>query len=123
VYTVAARRPNLVRAAELNRRSSVVVVKSGERELGLGNGLDWPTLLKDYQAAVKNFESVSAALTSMLSAPYPLDADFLDLVTAEERLRETVILARMRLINRWRDSVEETNPMQILPPPDHTDAS
>jgi len=80
----------------------------------LGNESDWPALLKDYHAAVKNFESVSAALTAALSARYPLDADFLDLVTAEERLRETVILARMRLINRWRDSLEETSPMQII---------
>ena len=89
----------------------------------MGNESDWPTLLKDYQAAVKNFESVSAALTSVLSAGYALDADFLDLVTAEERIRETVILARMRLINRWRDSVEETNPTKILPSQDHDDAS
>lgn len=80
----------------------------------MGNESDWPALLKDYHAAVKNFESVSAALTAALSARYPLDADFLDLVTAEERLRETVILARMRLINRWRDSLEETSPMQII---------
>jgi len=80
----------------------------------LGNESDWPALLKDYHAAVKNFESVSAALTAALSARYPLDADFLDLVTAEERIRETVILARMRLINRWRDSLEETSPMQII---------
>ena len=80
----------------------------------MGNESDWPALLKDYHAAVKNFESVSAALTAALSARYPLDTDFLDLVTAEERLRETVILARMRLINRWRDSLEETSPMQII---------
>src|SRR5690242_4711982 len=63
---------------------------------GLSSGTDWPTLLKDYQTAVKNFESVSSALTAALSAGYPLDADFLALVTAEERTRETVILARMR---------------------------
>ena len=80
----------------------------------MGNESDWPALLKDYHAAVKNFESVSAALTAALSARYPLDADFLDLVTAEERVRESVILARMRLINRWRDSLEETSPMQII---------
>ena len=80
----------------------------------MGNESDWPALLRDYHAAVKNFESVSAALMAALSARYPLDADFLDLVTAEERLRETVILARMRLINRWRDSLEETSPMQII---------
>ena len=86
-------------------------------------GSDWPTLLKDYQEAAKNFESVTHALTAALSAGYRLDADFLDLVAAEERLRETVILARMRLINRWRESLDETNPMQILRPPHHNDAS
>ena len=87
----------------------------------MGNESDWPALLKDYHAAVKNFESVSAALTAALSARYPLDADFLDLVTAEERIRETVILARMRLINRWRDSLEETSPMQIIESLNRTD--
>lgn len=80
----------------------------------MGNESDWPALLRDYHEAVKNFESVSAALMAALSARYPLDTDFLDLVTAEERVRETVILARMRLINRWRDSLEETSPMQII---------
>ena len=101
----------------------MLVVRSREGARGLGNTSDWPTLLKDYQAAVKNFESVSAAVTAMLSARYPLDTDFLDLVTVEERLRETVLLARMRLINRWRDSVEETGPIQSPDSPDHDDAS
>jgi hypothetical protein len=90
----------------------------------LGSETDWPTLLKDYQTAVKNFESASSALTAALSAGYPLDADFLALVTAEERTRETVILARMRLINRWRDSLQDyANPMQSPLPQDYTDAS
>ena len=88
---------------------------------GVSSETDWPTLLKDYQTAVKNFESVSSALTAALSAGYPLDADFLALVTAEERTRETVILARMRLINRWRDSLEDdTDPIEIPPPSDYT---
>jgi hypothetical protein len=86
----------------------------------LGNESDWPALLRDYHAAVKNFESVSAALMAALSARYPLDTDFLDLVTAEERTRD-VILARMRLINRWRDSVEETSPMRIIESANRTD--
>ena len=71
----------------------------------MSNESDWPTLLRDYQAAVKNFESVSHALTAALSARYPLDGDFLELVAAEERMRVTVILARMRLINRLRESL------------------
>jgi hypothetical protein len=89
----------------------------------LGNESDWRALIRDYHEAVKNFESVSAALTAALSAHYPLDADFLDLVAAEERTRETVILARMRLINRWRDSLEETSPMRIIESLDRTDRS
>jgi hypothetical protein len=89
----------------------------------LGNESDWPALLRDYHEAVKNFESVSAALMAALSARYPLDTDFLDLVAAEERTRETVILARMRLINRWRDSLEETSPMKIIESPNRTDPS
>lgn len=82
---------------------------------------DWPALLKDYEAAVKNFESVSSALTAALSAQYPLDADFLDLIAAEERFRDTVILARMRLINRWRESLGETQPLRVIDLPDQTD--
>jgi hypothetical protein len=78
----------------------------------LGDESDWPELLKDYQAAVKHFESVSVALTAALSAQYPLDADFLDLIAAEERFRETVMLARMRLINRWRESLAEA-PLRV----------
>jgi hypothetical protein len=87
----------------------------------LGNESDWPALLSDYQDALKNFESVSAALYSALSAQYPLDADFLDLITVEERFRESVILARMRLINRWRDSLDETQPLRPIESPDRTD--
>ena len=88
----------------------------------MGSESDWPELLKDYEAAVKNFESVSAALTATLSAQYPLDADFLDLIAAEERFRDTVILARMRLINRWRESLGETQPLRVIDLPDQTDA-
>ena len=71
----------------------------------------------------QNFESVSNALTATLSAGYPLDTDFLDLIAAEERIREAVILARIRLINRWRDSLEETSPLPVLPSRDRNDAS
>lgn len=123
MYTVAARRPNPLRAAEPTEARPCWWSDRERGARGLEDRSDWPTLLKDYQAAVKNFESVSAAVTAMLSARYPLDTDFLDLVTVEERLRETVLLARIRLINRWRDSVEETNPIQSPPSPDHDDVS
>jgi hypothetical protein len=86
----------------------------------VGNESDWPTFLKDYQAAVSNFESVSAALTEALSAQYPLGTEFLDLIEAEERVRETVILTRIRLINLWRDSLDETTPLPFFRS-DHTD--
>lgn len=85
------------------------------------NESDWPTLLKDYQAAVTTFESLSAALTEALSGQYPLGAEFLDLIEAEERVRETVILTRIRLINLWRDSLDETKSLPFFKPPDHTD--
>jgi hypothetical protein len=87
----------------------------------LGNESDWPALLQDYQAALKNFESVSAALTAALTAQYSLDADLLDLIAAEERFRETVILARVRLINRWRDSIGETHSLRVIDLPVRTD--
>jgi hypothetical protein len=87
---------------------------------GLGDESDWPALLNDYEAAVKNFESVSAALTAALSAQYPLDADFLDLMAAEERCRETVILARMRLINLWRESLDGAHPLRLNELPGRT---
>ena len=89
----------------------------------MGDESDWPALLKDYEAAVKNFESVSVALTAELSAQYPLDSDFLDLIAAEERFRDTVILARMRLINRWRESLDETHSLPVIELPNTTDAS
>ena len=88
----------------------------------MGNESDWPTLLSDYQSAVKDFESVSAALTAAHSGQYPLGADFMDLIRAEERLRETVILTRMRLLNRWRDSVDGTRPLLLGGSADRTDA-
>ena len=87
----------------------------------MGDESDWPALLKDYEAAVKNFESVSAALTAALSAQYPLDADFLDLIATEERFRDTVILARIRLINRWRESLDEAHPLRVIELPKTTD--
>ena len=88
----------------------------------MDNESDWPTLLSDYQSAVKDFESVSAALTAALSGQYPLGVDFLDLIAAEERLRETLILARMRLLNRWRDSVDESRPLPLGSSVDRPDA-
>lgn len=88
----------------------------------MNNESDWPALLKDYQAAVNNFASLSAALTDALSAQYPLGVEFLDLIEAEERVRETVILTRIRLINLWRDSLDETKPLPFVGSTDRSDA-
>ena len=103
------------------RRFLFVFVSNRARGRGVGDETDWPALLNHYQAAVKNFESVSAALTEALSAQYPLGGEFLDLIEAEERVRETVILTRIRLINLWRDSVDETKPLPFVSPTDRTD--
>jgi hypothetical protein len=46
----------------------------------LSSGTDWPPLLEDYQTAVKNFESVSSALTAALAVGWPLEVAFLDRV-------------------------------------------
>jgi hypothetical protein len=77
----------------------------------LSSESDWPALLQDYEAAVRNFESVSAALIAVLSAQYPPGADLLDLIAAEERSRESVVIARMRLIHLWRESLDEAHPL------------
>ena len=65
---------------------------------------EWPALLRDYESAIAEFESVSRALTTSLNERNASNEDLRALVVAEERARETVVLARMRLINLWRDS-------------------
>jgi hypothetical protein len=65
---------------------------------------EWPVLLKDYEKAIAEFDSVSRALTAALVERNAPDADVGALVVAEERARETVILLRMRLMNLWRES-------------------
>ena len=64
---------------------------------------------------------MSAALSEALSAQYPLGGEFLDLIEAEERVRETLILTRARLLNLWRDSVDETKPLPFVSPTDRAD--
>jgi hypothetical protein len=65
---------------------------------------EWPELLRGYEAAIAEFESVSRALTTALMERNAGDNDLRALVLEEERARETVVLARMRLINLWRES-------------------
>ena len=68
---------------------------------------EWPVLLREYESAIAEFERMSRALTSALTGRSATDDDFRALVAAEERARETVVLARMRLINLWRESGAE----------------
>lgn len=65
---------------------------------------EWPALLRGYETAIAEFEAVSRALTTALMERNACDNDLTALVLAEERARETVVLARMRLINLWRES-------------------
>jgi hypothetical protein len=65
---------------------------------------EWPALLRGYETAIVQFEAVSRALTTALMERNGGDNDLSALVLAEERARETVVLARMRLINLWRES-------------------
>ena len=71
--------------------------------------VEWPALLRDYESAIAEFESVSRALTTVLNERNSTDDDFRALVVAEEKARETVVLARMRLINLWRESGAESD--------------
>ena len=72
---------------------------------------EWPLLLADYQAAIATFESTSGALMAALTERNATDDNLRSLVVAEERARETVILARMRLINLWRASGADLKPL------------
>lgn len=83
----------------------------------MANDTNWQTLLEHYESAVGRFENVSAALARAL-ARYPADAEFLELVAVEERLRETVLLSRRRLIKHWHDSLDDTIPVRVVRP-DH----
>jgi hypothetical protein len=65
---------------------------------------EWPVILRDYEAAIAEFETVSRALTVALADRDPDDFDFHELVQSEERARVAVIFARTRIINRLRDS-------------------
>ena len=65
---------------------------------------DRPTLLNSYEKAVEEFEAVSRVLTSALVGRNPADYNFHALLDAEERARESVVLARLRLINHWNRS-------------------
>jgi hypothetical protein len=65
---------------------------------------DWRALLNDYQATLDEFERISKALTAALVDRDSATEDLPELFAAESRARDAVILARMRLVNAWRDS-------------------
>ena len=67
---------------------------------------EWPRLLRDYEAAIAEFDGASRAVTALLADRSENDDNFRALLAAEERARDRVVLARMRLINLWRDGFE-----------------
>ena len=77
--------------------------------------VEWPALLRAYDSAIAEFDGVSSALTGALNARNSTDDDLRALIVAEERARETVVLARMRLINLWRESGAEPDHRAGLP--------
>jgi hypothetical protein len=81
---------------------------------------EWPALLRDYESAIAEFEGVSSALTAALNARNSTDDDLRALIVAEEQAREMVVLARMRLINLWRDSGAEFDDRADLGEPSRT---
>jgi hypothetical protein len=83
---------------------------------------EWPALLRDYEAAIAEFDSVSRALSAALVERNAADADVGALVVAEERARETVVLLRMRLMNLWRESGLEHSGAPLAQRPARADA-
>jgi len=74
---------------------------------------EWPRLLRDYEAAIAEFDGASRAVTALLTDHSETDNNFRALLAAEERARDRVVLARMRLINLWRDGFELPAPPPI----------
>jgi hypothetical protein len=83
-----------------------IAASGARRSIALMNAAntEWPALLRDYEGAIAEFEGVSRALMAVLAEHNASDDEVRGLVVAEERARETVVLARMRLINLWRES-------------------
>ena len=77
--------------------------------------VEWPALLRAYESAIAEFEGVSGALMGALTERNSTDDDLHALLVAEEQARETVVLARMRLINLWRTSGTELDCRAGLP--------
>ena len=65
---------------------------------------EWPVILQDYEVAIAEFENVARELTAALVDRDPADYDFHGLFESEEKAREAVIFARVRIMNRLRDS-------------------
>ena len=78
---------------------------------------EWPAALRDYELAIAEFEGVSRALTTALNERNPRDDGLQALIVSEERARETVVLARMRLINLWRESGIDLEPRGVAGEP------
>ena len=68
----------------------------------------WAGLLDEYQAAELEFSILASAVADKLVGRGAFDDDLNVLLAAEERAREVVILARLRIINVWRETQEPT---------------
>jgi hypothetical protein len=79
----------------------------------LDNKEEWRALLNHYEAAVAAFEQLSDLLRAAL-AHYPPTPEICELIAAEERARTQVTLSRARLMQHWRDSLDDTLPLRVL---------
>ena len=66
----------------------------------------WSGLLEEYEAAELQFSILASAIADKLAGTAAFDDDLNVLLAAEERAREVVILARLRIINVWREAQE-----------------
>jgi hypothetical protein len=82
----------------------------------VGTDPDWRTLLTAYKSAVEDFDRVTAALTAAIADRSSDPSDFPALFAAEASARDAVILARIRLMNAWRDSSPELELLEALLP-------
>jgi hypothetical protein len=70
----------------------------------MGPNADWPSLLREYEGALEEFDRSSKALTAALVGRAVAGQEFDALVAAEAKANEVVRLVRVRLINLWRDT-------------------
>jgi hypothetical protein len=72
---------------------------------------DWAKLLAEYEAAVEAFARVSRTLTAALIDGNASNDDVQELFAVESRHKDVVTLMRMRLLNLWRASQTDLDPL------------